>query len=77
MAGFWGVFLLWLLAAWIIDAKSHSLLSDEVARILQLPNSSLLIIITAFVGGLCSGFAGLTGSLFINLFRKKKNYYYS
>ena len=78
MAGFWGIFLLWFVAALLIDVKSHSILSDKVAQILQLPDSLVLILLTSLIGAICGGFSGLTASLLINIFRKKRNdYYYS
>lgn len=62
-AGFLGVFLLWgLLSLWT-DLHNESILSQKIAQILPLGGSSLLLIlVTAFVGGLVTGFAGLTGS---------------
>ena len=78
MAGFWGIFLLWFIAALVIDAKSHSILSDKVAQIFQLPNPMVLILATALIGGISGGFSGLTASLLLNIFRKKRSdYYYS
>ncbi|MGC4035027.1 MAG: hypothetical protein QM764_03630 [Chitinophagaceae bacterium] len=61
LAGFLGLFILWgILALWI-DMKNHSILSKKIAMILPLNGSSfLLILITAFVGALVAGFAGLT-----------------
>ena len=62
-AGFLGLFLLWGMHAFIIDNANDHILSQKVAGILPLGNSSfLLIFLTAFIGGLLSGFAGLTGS---------------
>jgi uncharacterized membrane protein len=78
MAGFWGIFLLWFIAALVIDVKSHSILSDKVAQIFQLPNPMVLILATALIGGISGGFSGLTASLLLNIFRKKRSdYYYS
>ncbi|HEX5150125.1 MAG TPA: hypothetical protein VFW07_01685 [Parafilimonas sp.] len=63
-ATFLGLFLLWLIMALIIDSANDHLLSQKIATILSLHGSyGLLIFITALVGGLVSGFAGLTGSL--------------
>jgi hypothetical protein len=62
-AGFLGMFLLWGIHAFIIDVKNHSFLSTKVAQILPVGGSPInLILITATIGGLVSGFAALTGS---------------
>ena len=63
-ATFLGLFLLWAIMALIIDSANNHLLSQKIAMLLPLNgSSSLLIFITALVGGLVSGFAGLTGTL--------------
>ena len=61
-AGFTGLYLLWGIHAFIIDLRNHSLLSSKVAQILPVGTSMNLILITATVGGLVSGFAAMTGS---------------
>ena len=63
LAGFLGVFILWALLAWWIDMKNEHLLSAKIAQIFPLGGSSVaMIIVTAFVGALVAGFAGLTAS---------------
>ena len=64
IAGFLGLFLLWLFLTLIIDNANQHILSQKIARVLPLNGSSLaLILITSLIGGLISGFASLTGSL--------------
>ena len=64
IATFLGLFLLWGIMTMIIDSANNHLLSQKIAQILPLNGSSaLLIFITAFIGGLVSGLAGLTASL--------------
>jgi hypothetical protein len=64
VATFSGLFLLWAIMALVIDSKNNYLLSQKIAMLLPLNGSStLLIFITALMGGLVSGFAGLSGSL--------------
>ena len=64
IATFLGLFLLWAIMAIIIDSANNHLLSHKIAMLLPLSgSSSVLILITAFIGGLVSGFAGVTGSL--------------
>lgn len=64
LAGFLGLFLLWGLLAMYIDSANGHLLSQKIAVLLPLNGSSiLLILVTALIGGLVSGFAALSGSL--------------
>ena len=63
LAGFLGLFLLWAVLAWWIDFKNQGILSKKIASLLPLGGSSiLLLLVTAFVGGLVAGFAALSGS---------------
>ena len=63
LSGFIGVLLLWGVLAWWIDMKNQGILSKKIASILPLGGSAvLLILLTAFVGGLVGGFAALSGS---------------
>lgn len=61
-SGFLGISVYWGLLAFIVDNANNQLLSTKVAEIFSLPNSAILILITAFVGGLIGGFGALTGS---------------
>jgi hypothetical protein len=63
LAGFSGVFILWgILSLWI-DSKNNGILSHKIAQILPLGGSVFsLILLTAFIGALVGGFAGLTAS---------------
>jgi hypothetical protein len=62
-AGAVGVFLLWAILALMRDMANESLLSKKIAQVLPLGGStSLLIIITAFVGALVAGFGAMSGS---------------
>ena len=63
-ATFLGLFLLWGMMAMMIDNANNHLLSQKIASVLPMNGSSIILIfITALIGGLLSGFAGLTGSL--------------
>jgi hypothetical protein len=63
LSGFLGVFLLWEVLAWWIDNKNNGILSQKVAALLGLGNSSvLLIVVTSVVGALVAGFAALAGT---------------
>jgi hypothetical protein len=63
VTGFAGLFLLWVVLAFLKDTANEHLLSVKVATILPLGGSSLvLILLTGFIGGLVSGLAALSGS---------------
>jgi hypothetical protein len=63
LAGFLALFLLWGVIAFIIDQRNQHILSTKIATLLPLAGSYfLLILITAFIGGLVAGFAAMAGS---------------
>jgi len=63
LAGFAGVFILWAVLAWWCDMKNEGILSKKIATLLPLGgNPILLILVTAFIGGLVGGFGAMTGS---------------
>ena len=63
LSGFAGVFLLWALLTWWIDARNNSILSKKIALVLPLGGSVLaLVLLTAFIGALVAGFGALTGT---------------
>ena len=63
LAGFIALLLLWSVYATLLDSPNHHILSIRVAQILPFKGSYVaLIVTTAFVGGLPSGMAALTGS---------------
>ena len=63
ISGAFGVGLLWLTLALMIDQQNGHLLSTKVANILPLKGStSALIAITAFVGFILGGLSSLSGS---------------
>ena len=64
IAGFLGMFLLWGIMAMLIDNANEHVLSHKIAEVLPLNGSSVaLILITALIAGLVSGFSALSGSL--------------
>jgi hypothetical protein len=63
LAGFLGLFLLWGTMALVIDLSNSSILSTRVASLLSLQGSStLLILVTALIGGLVGGGGALTAA---------------
>ena len=64
VTGFFGLFLLWGVLAFVIDVRNEHLLSQKIATLLPLGGAyNVLIVITALVGAFVSGFAALTGSI--------------
>lgn len=63
LSGFLGIFIMWAIVAFWIDSQNQGILSKKIAELLPLGGSSiLLVLVTAFVGGLVAGFAGMSGS---------------
>ena len=62
-AGFLALFILWFVLAFWMDFVNEGVLSVKIASILGVGGSKwLLMIVTAFIGGLVAGFAALSGS---------------
>jgi hypothetical protein len=63
LSGFMGIFLLWAILATWIDLRNEHILSHRIAELFKIGGSSfLLILITAFIGGVVAGVAALSGS---------------
>lgn len=62
-AGFLGLFILWFVLAFWMDAGNDGVLATRIAALLPLGGSRwILMIFTAVLGGLIAGFAALSGS---------------
>lgn len=62
-AGFLGVFLLWIILAFLRSSANGHLLAHKVSvLILKMDNIALLMVTTGLIGALVAGFAALTGS---------------
>ena len=72
LAGFIAIAGLWFLQIYLIDAANESLLSTKVAAIFTLSSPMQLMLVSSLLGGICGGFAALTGSLFANIFKKER-----
>jgi hypothetical protein len=71
LAGFFGIGLLWLLTAWIIDSNSASGLAERVAQIIPVQKKIYLMLIGALLAGLIGGFAAVAGA---SLRREKRKW---
>jgi hypothetical protein len=69
LSGFLSIFILWSILALWIDVKNNSILSQKIANLFSLSSPFLLIIVTALIGALVSGFAAMSAS---SLFIKNK-----
>lgn len=66
LAGFLGVFVLWVGYAYLLSSANDHLLAAKITELLKaLTQGSVLglYLLTGLIGGLVSGFAALTGSL--------------
>jgi hypothetical protein len=64
LAGFLGVGLLWFAMALIIHVRSNGLLTSKMDELLRpIANGISLVLLSAIVGGLVAGLAGLSGFL--------------
>lgn len=72
IAGFLGVFVLWLGYAIYIDQATNSILTLPMADLLKpIVNGVPLTVFSSLIGGLATGLAGLSGFLFKRALRKK------
>ena len=62
--GFLALFLLWGGQALYIHFANDGILSTRIAELLGVENPYIVILITGILGGIVSGLATLTGSLF-------------
>ena len=72
LAGFIAIAGLWFLQIYLIDTANESLLSTKVAAIFTLDSPMQLMLVSSLVGGICGGFAALTGKLFASIFKKDR-----
>lgn len=69
-SGFLAIFCFWGVSALIINMNNEGILASRIAGILPLNGSiAILILLTAFIGGLVGGMGALSGAM---LTRRKK-----
>lgn len=74
LAGFLGVFFLWLAVGLIADAHNGHILATRMAGVLPLGGQWWLFLpVSAIVGGLVGGLAGWTGAAMADAFRLRRN----
>ena len=70
--GFLALFLLWGGQTMFIHFSNDAIMSTRIAEMLGVGSPYLVILITGFLGGLISGMATLTGTMFASNFSVKK-----
>lgn len=69
--GMTAIIMLWLLMVLYYHFSTHGILSNKIAQILPVGgNVGILIVVTAFIGGIVGGWGAMSGYLVRNLFRK-------
>jgi hypothetical protein len=74
ISGFLGIGFLWFFTALLTDINTDSVLTEKVAAIFSLPNATVLVVVTAIIGGIAGGFGGLSGSTLRNWVMPQPNY---
>ncbi|HVW13230.1 MAG TPA: hypothetical protein VHB54_05400 [Mucilaginibacter sp.] len=68
--GFAALFVAWAIMALLKSVPNSNTLATRVAHLFQLPNWVVLLIVTAFIGGLVGGMSALSGILLRKAFIK-------
>jgi hypothetical protein len=71
LSGFAAVFVAWTILALLKSIPNDNMLAERVAKLFQLPNWILLLLVTAFIGGLVGGMSALSGALVKKAFKTK------
>jgi len=72
LSGFIAIFVLWLAGALIPNIRNESLLATKVAEMLFIYSPVLLLVLTAFIGGLVGGLAAWSGYCWKQALEKRK-----
>ncbi len=73
LSGFLGGGILWLAYAWKVDTETDHIMSDKIVELLPMINDvTYMLILSALIGGIASGFGMLSGNSFRRIFQKKK-----
>ena len=64
LTSFMGVFICWFVVCLIINIQNNNILSNKIAGLFFNKQSLnwVLLVVTAFIGGLLAGLAGITGN---------------
>ena len=64
LIGSFAGFTLWAIHIWLLSSVSESDLPARMAQLFNLPNNTTLILVSALVGGLVTGFGAAAGGSF-------------
>ena len=73
MSAFSGVALLWIFLVWQLDQTNGSVMSARIIELLPLSSLYQVVLLTATIGGLVSGFAAVAGSSLGGVLGLQKN----
>jgi hypothetical protein len=68
-SGFGGVAIAWAILALIKSIPNNHILATRVSKLFQLPHWSLILLVTALIGGLVGGMAAWSGVLLKKAFK--------
>ena len=72
-SGFTAIFIVWTVLALFKSIPNNNILASRVAMLFHLPHWTLLLLITALIGGLVGGMSALSGLLVRRLFVKQEH----
>ena len=72
LGGFTAISLLWMIVATLIDVRTNAILSTKIAPLLGFQSSTLLVLLTGFVGGMVGGLGALSGQQLRTLLTQKE-----
>lgn len=61
LIGFLAGFTLWAVHIWLLSSASESDLPSRMAQIFTLPSDTVLILVSALIGGIVTGFGAAAG----------------
>lgn len=70
LIGFLAGFTLWAVHIWLLSNASESDLPARMARLFTLPNDTVLMLVSALVGGLVTGFSAAAGGSLAQVIKK-------
>jgi len=70
LSGFFAVFIVWVVLALFKSVPNNHVLASRVAVLFHLPGWSILLIMTAIIGGLVGGMCAMSGVFVKRLFEK-------
>ena len=70
LSGFFAVFIVWVVLALFKSVPNNHVLASRVAVLFHLPGWTVLLILTALIGGLVGGMCAMSGVYVKRVFEK-------